>query len=106
MNKKHKECVEGCKNKLFKHNCRRETAIHRSGWHFLDLECHPHDKKKFKPVAIECECGSGMPQRQSNYQDLLEWRKKNPDGEIFQIENSDELDVNKLVRQNRLGVRR
>ena len=87
QNKDHKTCVMGCKNKLNgKYNCLRESPIFRDGKvHLIDLECHT-DNPSLKPVAVECECGSGKLQRESNRLDLLEWKKKNPTGETFQFQ--------------------
>lgn len=99
--KKHKELVEAVKSTLNKHNCRRESPIFRDGWKFLDLECHPHNSKIHKPTAIECEINSSKIQRQSNLKDLAEWKRKNPSGVTFQIENIQDINTRKLVRRRR-----
>jgi hypothetical protein len=99
MNKEHKQCVQESNNKLVKtHNCKKETPLYRNGWRFLDLECHPTNEN-FKSTAIECECGSSKSQRESNHLDLLEWKKRNSEGEIFQINSSNEIDISK-IRKN------
>ncbi len=102
MNKYHKEAVENCKNKLnLTHVCEMESKIFRNGEiHFLGLECHPNKNNLtlFKPTAIEVEDGSSKLQRESNLADLQEWKRKNTDGEIFQIEDSDQLDISKLKK--------
>jgi len=100
QNKRHKLCVQNSKNKIKgSHNCLKESTIFRnSDVHYLDLECHPINPKSFKPCAIECECNSSKLQRESNKLDLLEWKKENPTGEIFQIENAEQFDINKLKR--------
>jgi len=98
--RKHKECIEDCKNKLTQsHNCRRESLIYRDGWKYLDLECYPHNSSTDKPTAIECECNSGRLQRQSNREDLLEWKRKNPEGVAWQIEDASQLDVDKIKKK-------
>jgi len=99
--KKHKQEVENCRHKLSEsHSCKRETPIYRRGWRFLDLECHPLNPAQFKPTAVEIEVNSSKPQRESNKLDLMEWKKKNTDGIAFQIENSNQLDINKLRKSN------
>ena len=98
--KKHKLCKIKCKNKLAgTHNCRGEVPINRNGaWNLLDLEC-PSINPKFKDCAIECEINSNRYNRESNWKDLLAWKKKNPSGEIFQISDALELDINKLKKR-------
>ena len=97
--KEHKQEVQKCKDKLAgSHSCFKESPIYRNGWHYLDLECHPIDSKKFKSTAIEVENKSNKYNRESNYRDLLTWKEKNKEGEIFQITNSEELDVKKLTK--------
>jgi hypothetical protein len=100
QDKNHKQVVEDCRKKLGgTHNCMKESPIYRDGWHFLDLECHPFHSDKFKSAALEIESKSSRPQKESNYRDLLEWKKKNPvDSEIFQIENEDQLNTSKLSK--------
>lgn len=100
MAKQHKICVQKSKEKLNQtHNCRKESPIFRNGsWHFLDLEC-PSVNNNFRDMALECECGSSRPQRESNKLDLLEWKRKNSEGAIFQIENAEQFNLHQLRKQ-------
>lgn len=100
--KEHKLCKMKCQNFLAgTHNCRTEVPIHRNGsWNLLDLEC-PSINKNYKDCAIECEVDSNNAQRESNRLDLLEWKRKNPQGEIFQIESPEELKLSRLKKNSK-----
>lgn len=105
----HHDCVNGCIEKLKpSHNCVKESKLFRDGLiNALDLECHPNKKslKTHNPTAIECENKSSRLQRESNWKDLMLWRMKNSDGVAFQIQNADEIDINKL-KKRRLSLYR
>ena len=100
QNKEHRRCVFEARNRVKgSHSCLAEVPICRDGnWHFLDLECHNLNPNS-KPFALECENKSSRLQRDSNWKDLLEWKRRNPEGEIFQVESVDEIDFNKLKKK-------
>ena len=102
-NIQHKRCVQGVINKTkTTHNCLREQAINVSGdYHFLDVIGHPHKDKEefFKPFVAECETNMNTAQARSNKLDMLEWKKRYPEGEIFQISTEDEFDASKLNKK-------
>jgi len=101
QNKDHKKCVQDTINKLKKtHLCQKEFPIFREGnLHFLDTVGFPHREKSYlKPIAIECECGSSKTQQESNRLDLLEFKKRYPQAEIFQVGDSEEINFKRLLR--------
>lgn len=105
QDKKHKKCVQDVNNKVKgTHNCLREYPINRNGdFHFIDIVGHPHpDKKNLKPFAVECESESSKSQQESNRLDLLEWKKHYPEGEISQINDASQMDLNRL-KKNKFG---
>ncbi len=97
----HKRVVQECQDKVTgTHSCRKEANMYRDGWRAIDLECHPLDKSKFKAAAIEAEINSSQLQRDSNYKDLVAWQNlEKPNREIFQISDSSEFDIERLVKQ-------
>lgn len=99
QSKDHKKCVQDVINRVKStHLCKKEYPVFRDGnLHFLDVVGMPHpDKKEMKPIAVECECGSSNLQRASNMQDLIEFRRRYPDVEIFQVNGAREIDFNRL----------
>ncbi|MFH1802813.1 MAG: hypothetical protein ABH864_05200 [archaeon] len=103
--RKHKDCVQGIINKTKStHNCTKEHIINRNGdFHFLDVVGFPHaDKKNFwKPFAAECENKSSNLQRQSNQEDVLEFKRRYPESEVFQVDSAEKFDTNKLRKFGR-----
>ena len=102
QNKEHRICVQQIINILKKtHQSYKELPIFRnSNVHFIDVVAFPHqDKPHLKPMGAECECNSGKKQRISNAKDLLEFKKRYPDAEIFQVNNSNQIDWRRLIRQ-------
>ena len=102
----HKQCVQDIHNKLkLTHQCHKEYPLFRDGnVHFIDTVGFPHkDKPHLKPIAVECESGSGKPQQESNMNDLIEFRRRYPDAEIFQVNHAEQIDFNKLRKINGPG---
>ena len=104
QHKLHKKCVQDVHNRLkSSHQCHKEYPLFRDGGnvHFIDTVGFPHaDKQHFKPIAVECESGSSASQRESNKRDLEEFKRRYPEAEIFQVGNADEIDFEKLKRNN------
>ena len=99
--KQHKKCAQGVVNKLKgTHLCQKEFPIFRNGdIHFIDAVGFPHKSKSFlKPIAVECEWGSSKLQQESNKLDLLEFKKRYPEAEIFQVNDSEEVNFSKLKK--------
>jgi len=99
----HKQCVMDVANLVKKtHSTYKEYPINRLGdYHYLDLIGHPlSEEVNFKPFALECESGSSKSQQESNKLDLQEFKKRFPESEIFQINNANEFDINKLKKIN------
>jgi len=104
QSKSHKKCAQDVINRLKEtHLCHKEFPIFREGnMHFIDGVGFPHkDKPHLKPIAVECEVGSSKLQRESNMLDLLEFKKRYPDSEVFQVESVEEVDFGKLRRFQR-----
>ena len=102
QNKQHKNCVQGVINTIKKtHQSFKEYPIFRnSDVHFIDVVAFPHqDRPYLRPLGVECECGSAKKQRISNARDLLEFKKRYPDAEIFQVDNAGQINWKRLIRQ-------
>lgn len=100
---RHKECKRRFKEMLSEtHSCRTEVPLWRRIWNRIDVECYPdglQNEQNWLPVAAEFENESSKLQRESNWKDLLAWKKKNPEGKIFQVEDPEEIDINELKRK-------
>jgi|SRR3989344_4412748 len=107
QNKQHKKCVQDTINRIKKtHLCQKEYPVFRNGdIHFLDAVGFPHkERTDLKPIAVECECGSSKPQQESNKMDLLEFKKRYPEAEVFQVNNAEQIDFNRLKKMQQRPV--